>query len=75
MYSHILFDMDDTILDFQKAQFVSIKYVLAKYNIPYSDDIYHLYKNINHNCGGSLMKERCLKIQFSKKDLLGSLKL
>jgi len=47
MYSHILFDMDDTILDFQKAQFVSIKYVLAKYNIPYSDDIYHLYKNIN----------------------------
>lgn len=52
MYSHILFDMDDTILDFQKAQFVSIKYVLAKYNIPYSDDIYHLYKNINHNLWG-----------------------
>ena len=48
MYSHILFDMDDTILDFQKAQFVSLKYVLAQYNIPFSLDIYHRYEEINH---------------------------
>ena len=31
MYTHILFDMDDTILDFQKAQLASFKYVLEKY--------------------------------------------
>lgn len=48
MYSHILFDMDDTILDFQKAQFVSFKHVLDQYNIPFSLDIYHRYEEINH---------------------------
>ena len=40
MYSHILFDMDDTVFDFQKAQFVSFKYVLAKYDITFSENIY-----------------------------------
>lgn len=49
MYSHILFDMDDTIFDFQKAQFVSFKYVLAKYNIIFSENIYRMYCDINHN--------------------------
>lgn len=49
MYSHILFDMDDTILDFQKAQFVSFKCVLEKYDIPFSLEFYHCYEKINHN--------------------------
>lgn len=49
MYSHILFDMDDTILDFQAAQLVSFKCVCEKYDIPFSSEIYHLYEGINHN--------------------------
>lgn len=49
MYTHILFDMDDTILDFQKAQFVSFKYVLEKFDIPFSLEAYHSYEEINHS--------------------------
>lgn len=49
MYSHILFDMDDTILDFQKAQFVSFKCILKKYDVPFSLEVYHNYENINHS--------------------------
>lgn len=49
MYAHILFDMDDTILDFQKAQFVSFKYVLEKLGIPFSLEAYHSYEEINHS--------------------------
>ena len=49
MYSHILFDMDDTIFDFQKAQYFSFRYVLEKYNIPFTADIYHRYETINHH--------------------------
>lgn len=49
MYSIILFDMDDTLFDFQKAQEVSIKNTLIKNNIVYSDSIYECYKKINHN--------------------------
>jgi len=48
MYTHILFDMDDTILDFQKAQLVSFKYVLEQYAISFSEDIYLCYEQINH---------------------------
>jgi len=49
MYSHILFDMDDTLLDFQKAQFVSFNAVLEKYGVPFSTDTYYRYENINHS--------------------------
>lgn len=49
MYSHILFDMDDTILDFQKAQMVSFKCLLEKYSVPFSLEAYHNYENINHS--------------------------
>lgn len=48
VYTHILFDMDDTILDFQKAQLVSFKYVLEKYEISFSEDVYLRYEDINH---------------------------
>ena len=48
MYTHILFDMDDTILDFQKAQLASFKYVLEKYGTQFSEDIYLCYEDINH---------------------------
>ena len=47
-YTHLLFDMDDTILDFQKAQYTSFQRVLETYKIHYTEDSYHLYEGINH---------------------------
>lgn len=70
MYSHILFDMDDTVFDFQKAQFVSFKYVLAKYDITFSENIYRTYCDINHNLWRQFDKEYCLRTLFRTKDLL-----
>ena len=49
MYTHILFDMDDTLLDFQKAEYESFKRVLFFYNIPFSLELYEQYKSINHS--------------------------
>lgn len=71
MYSHILFDMDDTILDFQNAQFASFKYVLKKYDIRFSLEIYHYYENINHNLWrqfdeGSLSKDVVQNERFTQ---------
>lgn len=48
MYDYILFDMDDTIFDFQRAQLLSFKGVLSKFNILYSLEYYNLYREINH---------------------------
>lgn len=69
MYSHILFDMDDTIFDFQQAQLVSFKCVLKKYDVPFSLEAYQCYENINHNLwqqfdAGILSKDRVQNERF-----------
>lgn len=48
MYSDILFDMDDTLLDFQKAQLFGFKDVLLHYNIEFNQEFYDIYTKINH---------------------------
>lgn len=51
-YTHLLFDMDDTILDFQKAQYMSFQCVLETYHIHFTEESYHLYEEINHQLWG-----------------------
>lgn len=48
-YTHLLFDMDDTILDFQKAQIQSFKSVLKSYGIQFNSEAYCIYEEINHD--------------------------
>ncbi len=63
MYTHILFDLDDTLMDFQKSQYNGFKYVLSQYNIPFTSQYYSCYVKINHelwrlfNMGEILKKE------------------
>ena len=47
-YKFLLFDVDDTLLDFQKAEFEAFKMLLSEYNVEYSDEIYEMYRNENH---------------------------
>lgn len=48
MYSHILFDADNTLLDFDKAQLSSFKMVLNFYGLVYSEELFRQYQSINH---------------------------
>jgi len=47
-YKFLLFDMDDTLFDFQATQEVGFRFVLEQYKIPYTDEIFATYKHINH---------------------------
>jgi 2-haloacid dehalogenase len=47
-YKFLLFDVDDTLLDFQKAEFEAFKMLLNEYNIEYCDKYYEIYRNENH---------------------------
>ena len=49
MYDHILFDADNTLLDFDKAQIISFKSVIANFGLFFSEKIYKEYELINHN--------------------------
>lgn len=46
-YTTLLFDLDNTLLDFSKAEYNAIKSVLKKYDLPYDDEIIKTYSAIN----------------------------
>ena len=46
-YSTLLLDLDNTLLDFNKAEYHAIKTVLKKYDLPDDDKTAVLYSEIN----------------------------
>ena len=46
-YKYLLFDLDDTLLDFGKAQVLAFKKLLEDENIEYSDELFEQYETIN----------------------------
>ena len=70
MYDHILFDADNTLLDFDKAQIISFKSVIANFGLCFSEKIYKEYELINHNLWhryeqGIISKEYVQATRFS----------
>ncbi len=47
MYSYILLDADNTLYDFDKAEYLSLKATLEHFGLPFSDDIASTYSAIN----------------------------
>lgn len=47
MYKYLLFDLDDTLLDFKKAEKTALRRVLKKFSIDDSDRTVDLYSAIN----------------------------
>ena len=46
-YKYLLFDLDDTLLDFGKAQVLAFKKLLEDENIEYNDELFEQYETIN----------------------------
>ena len=49
IYTSIFFDLDNTLLDFYKAENRAIKKVLSKHGLPATEEIATVYSNINKN--------------------------
>lgn len=49
MYKNILFDLDDTLLDFSKSERKALQLIFESFNIPYEDEHIANYKKINHD--------------------------
>lgn len=47
-YSHLLFDFDNTLVDFNYSAYHGLIDTFKKYQIEWTDDNYNLYKQINH---------------------------
>ena len=48
-YDIVLFDADDTLFDFPKAEEQALRLCLESSGYPYSGDVYNTYHNMNHN--------------------------
>lgn len=69
-YSHLLFDFDNTLVDFNHCAYEGLKDTFKKYNIEWTDSNYTLYKKINHQVWsdfeqGLITTEEIRKKRFS----------
>jgi len=48
-YNKIIFDLDNTILDFSDTEERSLKKIIDAYNLPYTNETVTTYKEINHD--------------------------
>ena len=68
-YDYILFDSDNTLLDFTGSQDKSFREMISTYGVEYSEDVYNRYKEINHGYWrrfeeGSITKEKLVTERF-----------
>lgn len=67
MYKYLLFDLDDTVLDFEKTENNAIKRVLKKFDIEPSDVATDIYNEINAKGW-----QKCEKGELSKAELFAT---
>ena len=54
MIRNVLLDLDDTLLDFHRAEAEAIRHTLAEIGIPPTDETVALYSKINRSCWAKL---------------------
>ena len=54
MIRNVLLDLDDTLIDFHRADAEAIRHTLAEIGIPPTDDTVALYSKINRSCWAKL---------------------
>ncbi len=69
-YKHIIFDLDDTILDFQDSEEKALIQIITRYELPYNKQIIASYKRINERLWhelekGLITREQVLTTRFS----------
>lgn len=69
MYKYILFDVDNTLLDFNKGERCALESVLAHFPLEFSDAVYQRYHKINDDLWkllevGKIEKPRLRELRF-----------
>ena len=48
-YKYILFDLDETLLDFEKAEYMAFNKLLEDSDIQFNEELFNKYKEIKNN--------------------------
>lgn len=70
-YQFLLFDLDDTLLDFNAAEKLALPKLFAAHNIQLTPEIQHIYHEINSGLWkaleeGHITREQLMETRFSK---------
>ncbi len=70
-YKYFLFDADDTLFDYDKAEQNALSKMLSLYNYEYSEELRNKYKKINSDAWksyerGEISKDSMQKLRFSR---------
>ncbi|WP_141499993.1 YjjG family noncanonical pyrimidine nucleotidase [Paenibacillus luteus] len=70
-YKILLFDLDDTLLDFRANESDSLKKLFQQYGYTFSDELFHLYNSVNKQLwgqyeNGSITLDIVLNSRFSE---------
>lgn len=63
MIKAILFDLDNTLLDFNKGEYDALKVIYDDLNIPYNEDTINLFIKYSGYCWGELEKNKISLIE------------
>lgn len=66
-YKYLLFDADNTIFDFSKAEYNSFKATCAEFGVEFSEELYHSYSVINDALWKKLEKNE-IKLEVLKTE-------
>ncbi len=64
MIKHVFLDLDDTILDFHKAEDVAIEKTLREFSIPVTEENKALYSKINKSCWEALERAEITRTEL-----------
>lgn len=70
-YKYIIFDLDNTLLDFSKSEYNALQALFARYGVVFNEETFDQYKEINHQLWskleeGLVKKETVLNSRFSQ---------
>ena len=70
-YQFLLFDLDDTLLDFGAAEKLALPKLFAAHNFPLTDEVKAVYKEINTGLwdaleAGTITREELMETRFAK---------
>lgn len=71
IYTRVLLDVDNTILDFDAAERQALTDMLAEYELPHDEAAYDTYHKVNRElwdslAKGQLNKQKLFQIRFSR---------
>ncbi|MGY3702895.1 noncanonical pyrimidine nucleotidase, YjjG family [Vagococcus martis] len=70
-YQYVIFDIDNTLLDFSRSEYYALQKVFATYGVVFNEKTFNQYKEINHDLwdqleDGKISKDVVLKERFKR---------